>query len=136
VHPAASDRQVTDPEEVEMPTIEAARHVRTAAPREPMHVFHGGRSGEVTVEAYADHLEVHAARTVVALWYRHIQGCLPSDVSGREALAIITRDEQVLLVPMAREESGAASWLIEGLRETVDAGCEEPPARRSIVWQL
>jgi hypothetical protein len=109
-----------------MPAMEAMLRPRGQGAPEPMHVFHGGWSGEVTVQAYADHLEVHAARNVVAIWYRHIQGCLPSDAPGREALAIITRDGQVLLVPMSRHESGPATWLIEGLRETADARRRRP----------
>jgi hypothetical protein len=79
---------------------------------ELLKTFPGGRSEELEVEVYNDHLEVHASRRVVALWFRHIQRCFPALEAGQQELAVVDRNGQVLLIPMRASALAAAVRLI------------------------
>jgi hypothetical protein len=71
------------------------------------------------LRVYEDRMEVQSAgatRTVV-LWYRHVRAVVPSRQDGSEALAIIDRGGEVLLVPMAPDQITTAEWLISGVIE-------------------
>jgi hypothetical protein len=101
--------------------IEATIRETPGGGNEPLHEFPGGSSGELAVQVYADHLEVHAPGRIVAVWYRNLRGCLFSRTDGRDALAIVDRIGQVLLIPMRSSAIRDASWLIEGLRRWASA---------------
>jgi hypothetical protein len=51
----------------------------------------------------------------MALEYRSIERCLASSASGHDALAIVDRAGQVLLIPMRRADAGAAAVLVNRL---------------------
>ncbi len=84
-----------------------------------MHVFSGRSGSGVELHVYSDHIEVHSAggKEVLALWYRHIRTLVSSREDGTEALAIVDRGGQVLLVPLADGQVSAAHWLISSVME-------------------
>jgi len=99
-----------------MATAEATlRREESERNDEPLRRFVGGGSRELDLEVYADRLEIHAPRRVVALWHSYVERCLPWREAGRDVLAVVDRRGQVLMIPMRRSDIDAAVRLIRGL---------------------
>jgi hypothetical protein len=81
----------------------------------PLGTFPAGRAGGLDVAVHADRVEIRSRRRVMALEYRSIERCLASSESGHDALAIVDRAGQVLLIPMRRADAGAAAVLVNRL---------------------
>jgi hypothetical protein len=81
----------------------------------PLRAFPARRSGGLEVVVYADRVEIRSPRRVIALEYRSIVRCLAWHESGHDALAIVDRAGQVLLIPMRRSEADPAATLINPL---------------------
>jgi hypothetical protein len=84
---------------------------------EPLHVFTDDSGTGMELQVYPNHLELHSdgGKEVLAVWYRHIRKVTHARQNGSDALAIVDRGGQVLVVPMGLEGVDEARWLITGL---------------------
>jgi hypothetical protein len=90
----------------------------------------------VELRVYEDRMEVQSAGATgtLVLRYRHVRTVVPSGQGGSEALAIIGRSGEVLLVPMDPDQITTAEWLISGVIEWADSARTtggQPPATRA-----